>query len=360
VFFQIFFILSLLILIVLHEFGHFILAKKFGVKVEEFGIGYPPRLFGKKIGETILSINLLPLGGFVRIYGEEERKKDHRSFNQKPIWQRALIIFGGCFSFWLISAILLSVVMGLGAPKAIGDEVNQNLVNPRVQIVAVAPDSPAKTAGLKAGDIIEILKADHRQISVDKVKQVQEFTQANKGEKVTLAIRRGDEILEVDLVPRVSPPEGEGSMGIGLVRVVTESYPWYKTPLKGIKATVNLTILVIQGWGRALKNFILGLPSGVQILGPVRTTEKAAEIGQLGLSYFLQFIAMVSVYIGLFNLLPIPALDGGKLLFLGIEKIRGKPIPQKVEQRISGFFFVLLVALMIWIILKEIIQIIPG
>jgi len=353
--FQLLFILTLLILIILHELGHFLLAKKFKVKVEEFGIGYPPRIWAKKIGETILSINLLPLGGFVKIFGEEEKKEDPRSFSQKPIWQRALIILGGCFSFWIICFLLLSLAINLGVPRAIGDEVNGNLTSQvNVQIVAIAPESPAEKAGLQVGDIIKEFQTSNDKFQIDKVKQVQELTQANKGKEVTLIIERGKEVLEIKLMPRVSPPQGEGPIGVGLLRVVVESYPWYQAFYKGVVATGNLTIFIIQGWIDALVNLIKGLPTGLELMGPIRTTELSAQIGQLGIGYFVQFIAVLSLYVGLFNLLPIPALDGGKLLFLGIEKIRGKPISQKVEQKITAFFFALLIAMMIWVTIKDI------
>ncbi|MBZ9578386.1 site-2 protease family protein [Patescibacteria group bacterium] len=347
-------LVSLIGLIVLHELGHFILAKKFGVKVEEFGIGYPPRIFGKKIGETIFSINLLPFGAFVRIYGEEKREKDTRSFSQKPIWQRALIVLAGCISFWLISAVLLSTVMNLGIPRAIGDEVNENLIAPLVQIVAVSSGSPAEAVGIKPGDIIKQLTINNQQLTVNKVKEIIEFTEANKGKEVSLTIGRGKEVFEVNLVPRISPPEGEGPMGVALVRTVIKSYPWYEAPLEGILATGNLTVLIIQGWIQALKNLFQGLPTGVQLMGPVGIFSLTSQMGQLGVNYFLQFIAMLAIYMGLFNLLPIPAVDGGRLLFLGIEGILRKPIPQKIEQRINTFFFVLLVALMIFVTFKDI------
>jgi len=149
---------SLIGLIVLHEFGHFILAKRFGVKVEEFGIGYPPRIWGKKFGETVYSLNLLPFGAFVKLPGEIERIDDSRSFSRQPVSKRALIAFGGVLSFWIIAAILFSIVFGIGTPVAIGDEANSNLVDPRVQIAIITPNSPAYIAGLKPGDTIKQIK----------------------------------------------------------------------------------------------------------------------------------------------------------------------------------------------------------
>jgi len=347
---------SLIGLMILHEFGHFVVAKRFGVKVEEFGIGYPPRLFGKRIGETIYSLNLLPFGAFVKIYGEEKKVEDSRSFSQKPIWQRALITLGGVVSFWIISAILLSIVMGLGTPAIISDEENGELANPRVQITAVAPSSPAEKAELEAGDTIKKIIINSQQLTINTVKEVQEFTNLYRGKEVTLTIQRGKEVFEVSIAPRVSPPEGEGAMGVALVRTAIKIYPWYEAPFRGILATGNLTIAVIQGWAQALGNLIKGLPTGVQLMGPVGIFSLFAQAGQLGVIYFLQFIAIISIYIALFNILPIPALDGGKLLFLGIEAVRRKPVSQKIEQNITVAFFMILVALMVLVTIKDIVR----
>src|SRR4030042_6213710 len=176
--------LSLMAIVVLHEFGHFILAKKFGVRVEEFGVGFPPRLFGKKVGETLYSLNLLPFGAFVKIYGEEENKEGPESVSQKPIWQRGLIVLGGVLSFWIIAAILLSIVMGLGARIAIDDEISQNLKDPKVQIAAVVPDSPADLSGLDVGDAIKEFSISNSQFPISKVKELQGLIEEHKGENV--------------------------------------------------------------------------------------------------------------------------------------------------------------------------------
>jgi len=349
--------LSLIGLIILHEFGHFILAKKFGVKVEEFGIFLPPRLIGKKIGETIYSLNLLPFGAFVKLYGEEDReKREYWSFTKKPIWQRALIVLGGVVSFWIISAILLSVVMGLGAPTAISDEENENLIDPKVQIAAIAPGSPAEEAEIKPGDTIKQLIINNQQLTINKVKEVQEFTNLHKGEEVTLTIERGKEIFEVSLVPRVSPPEGEGPMGVALVRTAIKSYPWYLAPVKGIEACLKITGAYTTGLVQILGNLIQGkgLPLEAPVMGPVGIVSLMTQFVKLGITYYLQFLAIISIGLAILNILPIPALDGGKLLFLGIEAARKRPISQKIEQQITTFFFALLIALMIWVTIKDI------
>lgn len=351
--FTIFFaFISLVGLLVLHELGHFVLAKKFGVKVEEFGLGYPPRIIGKKIGETIYSLNLLPFGAFVRLYGEEKAGEGQSSFNSQKIWKRALIVFGGALSFWAVAAVLFSVVMGLGTPKVIEDTAVGNFTNPKVQIVNVLPDSPASQAGLKAGDTI--LKIDAKDIS--KVGEAQEITASHKGQKVILNIQRGKEVFDVSLTPRVSPKEGEGPMGVGLVRTALQKYPWYQAPIEGLKSTGILTWLIIDGYGRAIAAAFKGAPTGVSLVGPVGVFSLLNQASQMGVSYFLQFIAIISVNMALINLAPIPAVDGGKLLFLAIEKIRRKPVNEKTENRITAVFFMLLLGLMIFVTIKDIMR----
>jgi regulator of sigma E protease len=352
---------SIIALLVLHELGHFLVAKKFGVRVEEFGVGYPPRLFGKKIGDTVYSVNLLPFGAFVKIPGEGGEKsslEDYRRFAGKPAWQRALILFGGVASFWIVAAILLSVVFAIGTPQAISDEEAGPLINPKVQILSVAPDSPAVTAGINTGDVILKMKAEAEEMGVEKVVEVQDFTERHKGEEVLLTIGRGKEIFETSLIPRVSPPEGEGAIGVALVRTADKSYPWYQAPLKGIEATLNLTVAVVVGWAKILGSLIQGegMPAGVQMVGPIGIGSLLTRAAQVGLSYFLQFIAIISIYLAVFNILPIPALDGGKLVFLGIEKLRGRPVNQNVEQKITATFFFLLLSLIIWVTIKDIIN----
>lgn len=343
-------------LIFLHEFGHFILAKKFKVRVDEFGLGYPPRLLAKKVGETVYSLNLLPFGGFVRLYGEEEHREDRGSFFGKPIYQRVLIIAAGIFSFWLVSFVLFSLVLGLGAPTVIEDEADGNLIKPQVQIVAIAPDSPAQKAELKVGDTIVGLKAQGSRLKVSKVKEVQAFTEQYKGEETILTIERGKEVFDVSLIPRLSPPEGEGPMGLALVRTAVKSWPWYLAGFEGLKITFNLSFLLVKGWVAALKNLILGKAQTVQLMGPVGIFGMFLQVSQLGLTYFLNFIGVIALHLALLNFLPIPALDGGKLLFLGIEKVRGKPVKEKTEQQITSVFFALLILLMIWVTIKDVIR----
>ncbi|MBI4101486.1 MAG: site-2 protease family protein [Candidatus Nealsonbacteria bacterium] len=339
---------SLIGLLVLHEFGHFILAKRFGVKVEEFGVGYPPRIFGKKIGETIYSINLLPFGAFVRVPGEIGGAEEERSFSRQSIPRRVAIMMGGVVSFWIMSSLIFTVVFNLGAPVAIGDEEASGFSNPRVQIAAVSPGSPAEIAGIKPGDTV---------LKFGKVKELQEFAEANKGKEILLTVQRGRSMFDVSLSPRANPPSGEGPLGVALVRMGTKSYPWWQTPWQGISQTWNLTLAVFQGYYQALANIFQGTPSGVQLTGPVGIFHLMGQASQMGVSYFLNFIGLISIYLAIFNVLPIPATDGGKLIFLGIEFFRKKPVAPKLEQGITTAFFLAMILLMVWVTIKDVIRI---
>jgi len=352
---------SIIALLIIHEFGHFIVAKRFGIEVKEFGVGLPPRLFGKKIGKTIYSLNLLPFGAFVKIPSVEGRGEEDKENYQKleniPVWQRALIILAGVVSFWLVGIILLSIVFSIGTFQAISDEEEGPFVNPpKVQIAAIALDSPAEIAGIKPGDAIKQFQISNFKFQISKVKEVQELTEEYKGEEVTLIIERGKEVFEVSLVPRVSPPEGEGAMGVALVRTAEKSYPIFQAFIKGAETTINLTQAIVVGLVEVLVSLIKGqgLPPGVQFMGPIGIGVLVAQAVQVGLSYFLQFIAIIAIYLAIFNLLPIPALDGGRLLFLGIEKIKGSPVNQKIEQNITTGFFILFIALMILVTIKDV------
>lgn len=348
--------LSLIFLLVLHEFSHFITAKKFGIRVDEFGIGYPPRIFGKKFRGTLYSINLLPFGAFIRVPSDQNSDNDPQNFQGKPFWQKAIVISAGVISFWMIAAILLSIEMGIGVPTAIGDEETENLINPKVQVALIMPDSPAQKAELNIGDSIVKLSFSSSQFNVITVKQVQDFINSHKGEEITLTVQRGKETIDISLVPRLSPPAEEGPLGIALVRTAIKKFPWYRSPIEGVKATALLTKDTVLGWGDVIKSLINRQPTGVQLVGPVGVLDLFAKASQLGVNYFLQFIAIISVYMAVFNILPIPVTDGGRLLFLVIGKIRGKPIRQKIEQGIDAVFFFLLIGLMVWVTIKDIIR----
>lgn len=369
---------SLIALMVVHEFGHFIIAKKFGVRVDEFGIGYPPRLFGKKIGETIYSVNLIPLGAFVRIYGEEgfDAKDssqagvpalgadDYRSFVGLKIWKRVLIILGGVAAFWLAAIIVFSIVFAMGADLPVGDEEVDGLTNAQIRVVGISQNSPAGQAGLKIGDTLlkiesmryESANSGPEIINLNKIKNFQDFIKSHAGEQVKITVQREGKIFDVTLSPRVNPPAGEGAIGVGLERMATliEKTPWYYSPVKGAVYTWQTTVNALAGLYQVFVNLFSGngVPQGSEFAGPLGITVFLANAASYGPGFFLYFIGVICVLIAIFNLFPIPALDGGKLIFLLIEKIRKKPVSPQVEQIITTVFFIILITLSIFITIK--------
>ncbi len=335
-------------LMVLHELGHFLMAKKFGVDVEEFGVGYPPRIFGKKFRGTIYSLNLLPFGAFVKIRGEEDKIEDSKSFSQKPIWQRSLIIFGGVGFFWIIAIVILtSVALFWGIPTSVSDDW-EGAYKTEVMITQTFDNFPAALAGIEMGDKI---------VDFNKMDEFQEFIKENKEKEITLNIKRGEKIFDINLIPTASDlNEDEGVIGVALARVANIKYPWYSAPIQGVSITAKQTITIPIMLGTFLKNAIQGEKTpGAKLVGPIGIGRMMTDALDQGIVNFLMFLSMLSILLAVFNILPIPALDGGKLLFLAIEKIRGRAVNPKTEQKITLVFFSLLLGLMLFVTVKDII-----
>ena len=346
-------VLSLIILMSLHELGHFLLARKFGITVEEFGIGYPPRIWGKKVKNTIYSINWLPFGAFVKILGEDDAKeKKQGSFASKPLWQRALVLFGGVACFWIIAFLIITILAGVsGVPTAVPDSFNgTGKETPKVQIFSVAKNSPANLAGIKAGDEIKELRIRNQELRVatNKIAEIQSFISEHKGEEILFSLQRGEKFLEVVSTPRIDPPKGEGALGVALARVAHMQVAWYKSPWIGLKITALQTKDIPVQWYLLIKKKINKVPTPeVQMVGPVGLGQIMTQALGQGAGNYLMLVAIISIYLAFFNLLPIPALDGGRLLFIAIEAIRRKPVNPQVEQKITTVFFAALILLAI-------------
>ncbi len=366
------FILILGALIIVHEFSHFIFARKTGMRVEEFGIGYPPRIIGcfrkenkwkiffgsktPKIKSTIYSFNLLPFGGFNKIYGMESREKSSGSFWSKSIGKRAIVVFAGVLGNFLLAIILFSIGYGLGLPEIIEGEPPANAKEVGVQIILVNGNSPAEKAGIKIGDKILKIKSQDSEVKiVNEVEDVQEFIEKKLNHPITLILKRGNRILEKEVTPRENPPKGQGPIGIGLAKTARIPYPWYQALLKGIKSTFLLTEATFEALFQLLKGAITKeIPSGVELTGPVGIGSLVFHMIDLGWIYVLQFTAILSLNLAILNILPFPALDGGRLIFLLIEKIRKKPIKAEIENLVNQIGIALLIILMIAVTFKDI------
>jgi len=337
---------SIFILVILHELGHFLFAKKFGIKVEEFGIGIPPRVAGKKWGETLYSLNLLPLGAFVKMKGEQSSDTSPRSFGSKPVWQRIIIVLGGVASSWLVAIILFTILVGTaGIPTVISDEDVENIRRSQIFIAQVAPNSPAEKAGLLVGDVVQ---------GFDTMTQLQEFVEEHKGEEIQFLIQRlgESELVPVFVTPRIDVPKDEGATGIVLQRVGFVTSPWYKAPIQGTIITGRVTFQIFAGFGRMISG--QEQVSVDQFRGPIGIIDVLQSSLSFGFSGFLQLIGMIAIFLAIFNTLPIPALDGGRFVFLAIEGIIRKPLPDKLMQILIISSFVAFIPLIIWVSINDI------
>jgi len=224
----------------------------------------------------------------------------------------------------------------------------------KIQILSVSPNSPAQAAGIKIGDEIREFQIPNSKFQISEVEEVQELTKEYAGQEIILEIKRGSEILNVSLVPRKNPPEAEGAMGVALAKTAIVSYPWYKSIWLGIVTTFNLTLTFIFAFARILKDLIFGRVLTAEISGPVGIAVLTSQAAKLGFIYVLQLTALISINLAIINAFPFPALDGGRILFLVIEKIKGSPVSQRIERAIHTAGFVFLIGLIILITFKDV------
>ena len=370
------FIAVLGLLVLVHELGHFVVAKRNGVPSEEFGFGFPPRLVGtykdiegkrrwafgnQEIGEklknrdeTVYSLNLIPLGGFVKIRGEDEEvgDKDAKSFvNQKP-WVRFKILFAGVAMNFLLAIVLFSAAFQVGLPESISDDYKAG--DAKVQIAQVMTGTPANKMGLEMGDEIISVKTEEDLTKISTITDFQEVIGKNKGQEVSINIRRAsEEVLILKTIVREEAPEGQGLLGIELVRTTFVQYGFFESIWLATKTTVSLIIAIVAFLGDMIVKLFTSEKISAEVAGPVGIAVMTGKMAQLGFAYILQFTALLSVNLGVINLLPFPALDGGRIFFLLIEKIKGSPLNRKMEGMANAVGFFLLIGLMIFITIKD-------
>lgn len=349
------FIVILGLLIFVHELGHFFVAKKAGMKVEEFGFGFPPRLFGIKRGETTYSINFLPLGGFVKITGEDgSESTDPRNFGNKPAVPRFLVLVAGVTMNMIFGWLLISLALGLGMSTVIPEQdqlpKSAKIRDLSVGIWEVKPDSPAFEAGIKPGDNVYTIDGE----IVDSIEEAQELTKTKAGNPTKYTIKRGGATLEKTIIPRKDPPVGQGALGVVLVTIGKVSYPAYEAPIRGLVSTYKLTELILTSFGHIIANLFQGQSVGQTLSGPVGIAVLTKNVTELGFVPLIQFAALLSINLGILNAMPFPALDGGRILFLLIEKIRRKKLPIKAEQIANTTGFALLILLMIFVTVSDV------
>lgn len=356
------FIAILALLILSHEFGHFIFAKLNKVRVEEFGLGFPPRLLGFKKGETLYSLNLIPFGGFVKIYGEEgEENADKRSFGAQSFRVRATILTAGVLFNLFLAWPVLTTVFLIGAPISLDNpDISGGILEEKgVIILQVQEQTPAEKAGLRSGDyLLRFISKDNEILDISTVAEVQNFIEKNKGAEIQIEYSRSEKKLSAKAVPSLKPEAGKGSLGIMMDRVGLIKLPFFKAVVEGLKDTIRLTAII----AKALVNFFADLFTKQEMLsqvaGPVGIAGIVAGAAEAGFSHIFQLIALLSINLALINIIPFPALDGGRLLFLAAEFIKGKPISQKNANLAHNIGFAILILLMLAITYQDISKII--
>jgi len=340
------FLAILVVLIFTHELGHFIAAKLRGVKVEEFGIGFPPRLFGIKRDETVYSLNALPFGGFVRLLGEEDPTSP-RSLASKTIATRFLVLSAGSLMNVLLPIVLFSLSF----------MVPHNVVMQEVQVQEVALSSPAENAGIEPGDII--LKVNDR--PVKNIGDAGYFIRLNLGSETSILLQKANFTQEeISVTPRWNPPSSEGATGIAIAgansTIVRESYPFWEAIPLGICYCVEALVL----FRNEVVTWFVG-QSSLQVAGPIGIAQITGEVARAGLSPLMELAAFISINLAIINMFPFPGLDGGRLAFVILEWFRrGKRISPKREALVHLIGFAILLLVIFALSYYDIIRIIQG
>ncbi len=357
------FLIVLGIVVFVHELGHFVAAKTSGVKVEEFGLGFPPRLWKKTIGETQYFIGAIPFGGMTRIFGmdemDEEKDKDSRAYESKSAWKKLWICGGGVIFNLIFAAIVfygLIAFSGFKSEQALiyseyhfpfGNQVNQ------VLIAQVDKDSPAEIAGLKSYDIV--LSVDGE--TVNGTEEFSTIISENKGKEVILGLKDG---RELKVTSRTDYPSDQGPLGVGLRDMAILNYSSFpEKALVGFLHAYNITDYSIKAMGHifsyAITNNSMETVAS-SMTGPVGIFAITKIIMQKGLFDVINLIAILSIALGVSNLLPIPAMDGAKLIYVGLESINKKIFSKELQMKVESVGAIFLILLAVAIIFKDFIQ----
>jgi len=336
----------LVVLIIAHELGHFVTAKTAGVRVDEFGLGFPPRLLSVRRGETRYSLNAIPLGGFVKMAGEEDPKVP-RSLASKSIGTRLMVLSAGSLMNFLLPLLLLSIAF----------MIPHNLVMGQVMIEEVAAGSPAARAGIRPGDTI--LSVNEKPVNNNG--DLYRYIQLNLGKEITILVRHSDLTTEnVQVIPRWKPPEGQGATGV-LIRtsnptIISQHYPFWKAIPLGVSMCIETFVL----FKNAIVSIIIGATL-VELVGPVGIAQITGEVAKAGISPLLEFAAFLSINLAIINIFPLPALDGGRIVFVLVEWVRrGRRVSPKTEGLVHLIGFAMLMGAIALITYQDIIRIIGG
>ncbi len=352
------FVFSLFILVIIHELGHFLVAKKFGIKVEEFGFGIPPRVFGKKFGETLYSLNALPLGGFVRLQGEDEggKIKDKRDFRAKPVLQRILVVIAGVVMNLVLAWVIFYVSIFNQNFKIIFPTLDQS-----VYIGFLEKGYPAEKSGINLGDkIVKVNGTEIKDGSVEtKIEKTRNLIKQSKENQVLLTVSDlGGHLKDVYVTPKKI--DDDYKIGVVFSPVAIKEYKTNQEKiLSGVTYSFDLTKLTFLGLGKTVSDVFGGniKAASQSVAGPVGMAKASNDIlssGPGAVSFYLWFVGVISLTLAIFNTLPIPALDGGRLLFLVIEAITRKKVKEETERMVHQIGFMVLLGLALLVTFSDI------
>ncbi len=357
------FLVVIIVLVVAHELGHFFLAKLFGVRVDEFGIGYPPR--AKKLFHwkgTLFSLNWLPFGGFVKIFGEEiegaeKGSESSGSFAYQKLWKRLLILVGGILANIILAIVLYTLSFSIGF---IGSpEEFQNikiLAQPKVMITEVLPGSPSFIAGVKINDEIDSLSIGKNEPFVPKKNSdVINFIQNNSNENISVSVSRGNEHKVFSIKPVANIANGKYGIGVGIEATALMRMSFFKAIFYGTQYTFYQLQMIVASLFGLLSSLFAGNGSiASQLSGPIGIAKFAGFAYSMGIGSFFAFMAMISLNLAVVNLFPFPALDGGRMVLELFSKNGKNRIPAKIVSGINQIGFLLLIVLMLWVTYHDI------
>jgi len=371
------FVIILLVLVLVHEFGHFFTAKKFGIRVDEFGFGFPPKLFSWKYKETEYSFNLLPIGGFVKIFGEDMDEADlvevgfldkkenpekidlARSLVSKPKYQQALVMFAGIFANFLLAWLLFSIGFMSGLPTSVGSEPKgYTVADIHLVVVSVLANSPAEISGLKSGDKIISVKSDDEMMQEINPDTFKSFIVSHGEKEVEFGYLRGKDktINIIKIIPIKNATDTNPSIGIAMDEIGVVKLPVLRALWEGLKLDWSVTKGTVLGLYTLIAEGIVGKGSFSSVTGPVGMVGIVGNAYQFGFVYLLSFAALISVNLAIINLIPFPALDGGRLLFLLIEKIKGSRMNPKFANTANMVGFAILIILMLFVTYHDVVK----
>ena len=342
-------IIGLSFLVLIHEAGHFFVAKLFGLKVEEFGFGFPPRIGAIRRGDTEYSFNWLPFGGFVKIGGErgefaahdglkkkstkkEAAPTDEKLFYAQPAWKKSLIVLAGVIINFIVGWLLISIVLMVGTP--------QTLV-----ITGIQPNSPAAAAGIMAGDVVKGY-TDYTDFT--------NFVNAHRGQPIMVSVVRNDKEIDFTVTPRVVTGPDQGAVGVKLQDGGTAREAPLQALWDGLVTSFLLLWEVVTTFGQLITQLFVHASLLPGVVGPVGIFSTAEETGKIGIMYLVQLLGIISINLTVVNCIPFPALDGGRFVMVLIEKIKGSAVPEKVEAWVNGVGFAFLLVLMVLLTVRDI------